>query len=100
MKVEEICMRQEIRQLMSECGFTKEKISDLIREAINAEVKRVVEDRVNKLANTDYTASVIKNEISKQGYGCIRNEVERIVRGMKMTVDFQFKEEQSNADSN
>ncbi len=96
MKVEEICMRQEIRQLMSECGFTKEKIGDLIREAINAEVKRVVEDEVRKLANAGYITRVIKDEIGKQCYGSIRNEVERIVRGMKMTVDFQFKEEQSN----
>lgn len=92
MKVEEICMRQEIRQLMSECGFTRDTIKELVKEAIEAEAKKQVERRFEELKNCGAIDKELKEEVRKVGYGSITNEVQNQIKRMKMNVDIQIGE--------
>ena len=90
MKVEEICMRQEIRQLMAECGFTRDTIKELVKEAIEAEAKKQVERRFEELKNCGVIDKELREEVRKVGYGSIKNEVQNQIKQMKMNVDIQI----------
>jgi len=96
MKVEEICMRQEIRQLMAECGFTKETIKGLVEDAVKKEAEKVVKQEVEKLINRGFIKEALENEIHKQGWGSIKEQVQREVRNMRMNVDIKFENDLMN----
>lgn len=38
MKIEEIYMRQEIRQMLNEAGITKNTLKDMVKEVLNEEL--------------------------------------------------------------
>lgn len=42
MKVEEMALRSEIRQMLNEAGFTRETIKQLVKESIDEVVKNQV----------------------------------------------------------
>ena len=40
MKIEEIYMRQEIRQMLNEAGITKDTLKDMVKEVLNEELNK------------------------------------------------------------
>ena len=73
MKVEEIALRQEIRQMLNEAGINKNTLRDMaekvMREEIEKQVKNainsIVYSKVNSYELNDMMRAAIKKEISE-----------------------------------
>lgn len=51
MRVEEIALRSEIRQMLNEAGFNKNTLKDLVKEVLKEELNKAIKQAV---AETDY----------------------------------------------
>ena len=89
MTVEQIAIRQEVRQLLNEAGINKNTLKDIVREVIDEEMTKAVrqvmhemdlEDRINKTANGNLQ-KLIKEEL--------RASIDKKVNGVfnRMSVD-------------
>lgn len=61
MRVEEMALRSEIRQMLNEAGFNKNTLKDMVKEVLNEEVEKAVRQAVNE---TDFD-SYAKNNAQK-----------------------------------
>lgn len=58
MRVEEMALRSEIRQMLNEAGFNKNTLKDLVKEVLNEEVEKAVKQAVNE---TDFDGYIMNN---------------------------------------
>ena len=49
MRVEEIALRSEIRQMLNEAGFNKNTLKDLVKEVLREEIEKAVQDIRNSI---------------------------------------------------
>ena len=73
MRVEEIALRQEIRQMLNEAGFNKNTMKDLVKEVLQDELKRAINQAIAE-TNMD-----IDNYIKKNINTVINKSVDRVV---------------------
>lgn len=96
MKVEEIALRSEIRQMLNEAGFNRNTIKELVRESINDIVKNQVNQVLMEREEKDLDTAV-SNYIDSKLYNNIRNSTERVIReklsSMKFKVDVHVNTE-------
>ena len=102
MKVEEIAVRQEVRQMMSEAGINKETMKTMVKDVISEEMQKaikqafhetnmvgIISDKVKK--NTDeILRSVFKEEV--------RQKVNDTFNHMRVQVDITDKYNNSIVD--
>ena len=90
MTVEQIAVRQEIRQLLNEAGINKNTMKDIVREVINEELTKAVkqvmhemnlEDRIYKSANGN-----LQEAIRKELRASIDNKVNGVFNRMSVNV--------------
>ena len=74
MRVEEMALRSEIRQMLNEAGFNKETIKELVKEALHDEIRKVADQAIAE-SNTDMD-SYIKSNLSM----LINKAVDRAVK--------------------
>jgi len=48
MRVEEMALRSEIRQMLNEAGFNKNTLKDLVKEVVREEVERAIKQAINE----------------------------------------------------
>lgn len=48
MRVEEIALRSEIRQMLNEAGFNKNTLKDLVKDVVREEVERAIKQAINE----------------------------------------------------
>ena len=72
MRVEEIALRQEIRQMLNEAGINKNTLKDMVKEVLTETIERAT---VQALHERDLDSAVSSN-IQR----CIDNSTRKIVR--------------------
>jgi ribosomal protein S3AE len=90
MTVEQIAIRQEVRQLLCDAGLNKNTMKDIVREVIDEELTKAVrqvmdemdlEDRIHKSANGN-----LQQAIRKELRASIDNKVNGIFNRMSVNV--------------
>ncbi len=82
MKVEEMALRSEIRQMLNEAGFNRNTIKDLVKETIRsiveAQVKQALAERREKDIDgivSDCIRTCLHNEIRRTTENIIQNKL-------------------------
>lgn len=85
MRVEEIAMRQEIRQLLSEAGLNRESIRQLAEQVLKEEVEK----QVKHVFNSTNTAHLIRKQFDTYEFrDAMKNAVAREIREqIRISVD-------------
>lgn len=77
MRVEEMALRSEIRQMLNEAGFNKETIKILVKEALQQEIRKIADQAIAE-SNTDMD-SYIRSNLGKMVNKAVDNSVEKII---------------------
>jgi ribosomal protein S3AE len=97
MTVEEIAIRQEVRQLLNEAGFNKNTMKDVVKEVINEELTKAVrqvmhemnlEGQINKATHGN-----LQETIRKELRASIDNKVNGIFNRMSINVSIKNTDE-------
>lgn len=83
MRVEEMALRSEIRQMLNEAGFNKNTIKDLIKEVLKEELTRAIKQAVGE-TNYDivkYTETNIDSIINKTTEKVVREKITDAIVG-------------------
>lgn len=92
MRVEEMVLRSEIRQMFNEAGFNKNTLKDLVKEVLKEELNKAINQAVAE-TNYDivgYTRSNIDCIINKTAEKVVKERITDAIVGnyfKKMTVD-------------
>ena len=95
MRVEEIAVRQEVRQMLSEAGINqntlKEMVKDVLTESIEKAVRQALNERDTEGVITSKIENCINNSASRVVREEIRQKVNSIFHNMTVTVDITDK---------
>lgn len=91
MTVEQIAIRQEIRQMLSEAGINKNTLKEMVKEVLQEEIKKATQQAVNETdvdgvikRKIDINFARIIKEATKEE---IRARVTNIFNRMSVSVD-------------
>jgi hypothetical protein len=99
MTVEQIAIRQEIRQLLNEAGINKNTMKDMVKEVIDEELSKAVkqvmhemdlDSKISRAAKVD-----IEEKIKKEIQNSIRDRVSNIFNRMYLSVDIRNSDGES-----
>lgn len=99
MTVEQIAIRQEIRQLLGEAGINKNTMKDLVKEVIDEELTKAVkqvmhemdlESKIQRAARVD-----IEEKIKRELQNAIRERVNNIFNRMYLSIDIKNSDGES-----
>lgn len=76
MRVEEIALRSEIRQMLNEAGFNRETIKQLVKESIDDVVKNQVNQVLMEKKDQDLS-DVVSDYLKDSMYRQINEQVKR-----------------------
>lgn len=95
MRVEEMALRSEIRQMLNEAGFNKNTLKDLVKEVLKEELNKAIKQAVAE-TNYDilgYTKNHIDSVINKTTERVIKEKITDAVMGnyfKRMEVDVKI----------
>lgn len=99
MRVEEMALRSEIRQMLNEAGFNRETIKQLVKDSIDDIVKNQVNQVLMERKEKDL-GEVVSDCIESKLYAQIRNVSESVIkdklRWMKFNVNVNVCNESEN----
>lgn len=102
MKVEEMALRSEIRQMLNEAGFNREAIKQLVKESIDDVVKNQVNQVLMERKEKDL-AEVVSDYLDNRMYRLIQNSTESVVRDklrwMTLAVNVQVNNKADKAEN-
>ena len=104
MTVEQIAIRQEIRQMLNEAGINKNTMKEMVREVIDEELNKAVKqvmceiDTENRIFNLAHYN--LDEKIRKELRASIDARVNGIFNKMKITIDIKNKDGGSSITSN
>lgn len=91
MTIEEIAIRQEVRQLLNEAGINKNVLRDMVKEVLHEEVYKVINQKIDEVIKEDdlfKKIDVIANRnIRKYMEEAVYDRVFSIARKMQIAVD-------------
>lgn len=87
MRVEEMALRSEIRQMLNEAGFNRETIKQMVKESINDIVKNQVNQVLMERRQEDLSEAV-SNYLDDRMYRLIQNSTESVVKNKLRWLDF------------
>lgn len=92
MRVEEMALRSEIRQMLNEAGFNKNTLKDQVKSVLKEEIKKAVKQAVNETDFDGYvksTANSIIRDATKRHLTEVISDrfVSKWFNSMKVTVD-------------
>lgn len=88
MKVEEMALRSEIRQMLNEAGFNRDAIKQLVKESIDD----IVENQVNQVLmerKEKDLGKVVEEYIDSRLYRQIQNCTVDVIRNKLRWMDFK-----------
>lgn len=98
MRVEEIAIRQEVRQMLNEAGINRNTLKDMVREALEEKLDKAVHQAIQEKDVDGSICSRIENCIGKKADSMVRDEIRRrvgcIFDRMTVSVDITDKEGQ------
>ncbi len=92
MKVEEMVLRSEIRQMLNEVGFNRKTIKQLVKESIDDIVKNQV-NQVLMERKENNLEEVVSNYLDSRLYSQIRNCAESVIKEKFRWMDFSVNVE-------
>ena len=92
MRVEEIALRSEIRQMLNEAGFNKNTLKDEVKSVLREEIEKAVKQAVNETDFDGYVKSTAKSIVKDTTKNYLKEAIsDRFVskwfNSMKVTVD-------------
>lgn len=104
MRIEEIALRQEIRQMLNEAGVNKTILKEMVTEVLQEEVSKACQRAVNEndvnsaiARRVDYKFDEIVREIMKDE---IRKRIKKIFNSLIISVDIVNKDGQVEVSEN
>lgn len=99
MRVEDIVIRQEVRQMLNEAGINKSTLKDMVKEVLQEEVSKACKQAVNESNADSVIARKINDNFGKIVREATRDEIRERVRGifdrMTISIDITDKDGQS-----
>lgn len=101
MRVEEMALRSEIRQMLNEAGFNRETIKQMVKESIDDIVKSQVNQVLMERKDKDLS-EVVSDYLDSRMYTLIRNNTENAIReklrwmNFNVNVNVQYKEDRED----
>lgn len=89
MKVEEMALRSEIRQMLNEAGFNRETIKQLVKDSIDDIVKNQVNQVTMERKEKDLS-EIVSNCIDSRLSNQIRNISENVIREKLRWMQFNI----------
>ena len=87
MKVEEMVLRSEIRQMLNEAGFNRDTIKQLVKDSINDIIKGQV-NQVLMERREQNLSEVVEKYLNDHMYSIIRNSTESAIKEKMRWYDF------------
>lgn len=95
MRVEEIAIRQEIRQMLNEAGINKNTLKDMVKEVLTEEIRKACGQAMNERDIEGIVAQKIDNHftdiVKKATKEAIQDRVNNIFHRMTVSVDITDK---------
>lgn len=82
MTVEQIAIRQEIRQLLNEAGINKNTIKETVKEVINEELVKAVKQVMHEMDYADKIHKATQGNLAEMIKQELRASIDRRVNGM------------------
>lgn len=99
MNVEQIAIRQEVRQMLNEAGINKNTLKDMVKDVLQEEVSKACKQAVNESDVDGAIARKINDSFGKVVREATRDEIRERVYGifgrMTISVDITDKDGQS-----
>lgn len=100
MRVEEIALRTEIRQMLNEAGFNKNTLKDEVKSVLREEIKKAVGQAINETDFNSYVKGEVDKIIRDATKSHLQDTITRQMVGdwfhkMKVSVDIVDKDGQS-----
>lgn len=99
MKVEEMALRSEIRQMLNEAGINRETLKEMVRESINDIVKNQVNQVLMERQDKDLSEAVSKYLDSNMRAivrNCTESTIKEKLRWMNFSVNVNVDTESEN----
>lgn len=98
MRVEEIALRHEIRQMLNEAGFNKNTLKDLVKEVLNEEIEKAITQAINESDLEGYIKDNIDSIIHKKTKYILEDKITNQIVGSwfsHMKVDVKITGEEN-----
>jgi hypothetical protein len=100
MKVEEIALRHEIRQMMNEAGINKETLKDMVQEVLHEELEKAICQKFHENNIDSFVENRADNIIRKTTRSVIEEKITDRVVGryfnrMKVSIDIVTEDDKS-----
>ena len=90
MRVEEMALRSEIRQMLNEAGVNRETLKEMVKESINDIVKNQVNQVLMERRDEDLSEAVSKyldSNMRSIVRNCAESTIKDTLRSMKFSVN-------------
>lgn len=89
MKVEEIAIRQEARQMLNEAGINKNTLKDMVKDILDEKIERAIQQALHERDIDGAVSRKIERCIETQANNIVREEIRRKISSIfdRMTVD-------------
>ena len=87
MRVEEMALRSEIRQILNEAGINRETLKDMVKESINDIVKNQVNQVLMERRDEDLSEAV-SNYLDSNMRAIVKNCAESTIKDKLRRMDF------------
>ena len=100
MRVEEMALRSEIRQMLNEAGYNKDTLKELVKQVLTEQLERVIKQAINETDLNGYVQDNVNNIIRDTTRNVVRDRItDRIVGNifnkMKVSVDITTADDKS-----
>lgn len=100
MRVEEIAIRQEVRQMLNEAGINKNSLKDMVKQVLMEELSKACKQAINENNVDSAIARKINDNFEKIVREATRDEIRSRVNGifnrMIISVDITDKDGKSS----
>lgn len=93
MTVEQIAVRQEVRQLLADAGFNKNTMKEIVREVINEEMTKAVRQVMHEMDLEDSIRNTANVNLQKLIKEELRASIDKKVNGVfnRMSINVSIK---------
>ena len=100
MTVEQISIRQEVRQLLADAGFNKNTMKDIVREVIDEELTKAVRQVMHEMDLENQIYKTTNGNLQKLIREELRSSIDKKVNGIfnRMTVSVSINNSKEDKD--
>ncbi len=99
MTIEKIAIRQEIRQMLNECGINRNTLKDMVKEVLQEELEKAIKQSLNETNTAGAISTKIEQCVKQSSNRMVREEIRDRVNSvfgrMTISVDITDKDGQS-----